>query len=81
MTKKAKAAAKPPAVATEKPAAKKQDKPPKLTAIRMLAGKTLRVGGPAGPVYGQPGDVVQVPAECDADRAKALLEAGFAEPV
>ena len=52
---------------------------PALTAIRLLAGKVLR-SGPHGPVYGQPDDVVQVPAECDADRAKALIDGGFAEP-
>ena len=60
---------------------KPSENPAKATAIRLLAGKTLRVGGPHGAVYGQPGDVVQVPAECSADRAKALLEAGFAELV
>lgn len=66
--------------ATAKKPLAEQAKPAKATAIRMLAGKTLRVGGPHGPVYGQPGDVVQVPAECGVDRAKALLDAGFAEP-
>lgn len=60
---------------------KTPEKQAKPTAIRMLAGKTLRVGGPGGPVYGQPGDLVQVPAECDADRARALVKAGFAELV
>ncbi len=54
----------------------KKAKAPAVSAIRLLAGKVIR----RGPVYGQPGDVVQVPAECDADRAKALVKAGFAEP-
>ena len=51
-----------------------QESDPILLSMPMLADNE-----PDARYY--PGDVVQVPAECSADRAKALIDGGFAELV